>query len=42
MLEILDVLEEIERLINPVWSNLEKAIFVYQRLCKIKKFNGIS
>ncbi|MDY5874383.1 MAG: hypothetical protein SPK36_06320, partial [Bacilli bacterium] len=33
MLEILDVLEEIERLINPVWSNLEKAIFVYQRLC---------
>lgn len=33
MLEILDVLEEIERLINPVWSELEKAIFVYQRLC---------
>ncbi len=33
MLEILDVLEEIERLINPVWSDLEKAIFVYQRLC---------
>lgn len=33
MLEILDFLEEIERLINPVWSELEKAIFVYQRLC---------
>ena len=33
MLEVLDVLEEIERLINPVWSELEKAIFVYQRLC---------
>ena len=29
MLEILDVLEEIERLINPVWSNLEKAILGY-------------
>ena len=33
MLEILDVLKEIERLIHPVWSELEKAIFVYQRLC---------
>lgn len=33
MLEVLDVLEDIERLINPVWSELEKAIFVYQRLC---------
>ena len=33
MLEILYILEEIERLINPVWSELEKAIFVYQILC---------
>lgn len=34
MLEILDVLEEIERLINPIWSELEKALFVYQKLCE--------
>ena len=41
MLEILDVLEEIERLINPIWSELEKALFVYQKLCEYLGINNI-
>lgn len=39
MLEILDVLEVIERLINPIWSELEKALFVYQKLCEYLEYS---
>src|SRR5574344_2326903 len=35
---IIDKFEQIERKINPLWSDLEKAMFVYKNLCEYSNY----